>query len=183
MDDPTITRAKSWAVLRLGREITQPKTVNAPNPSIGWTRGFQIWEGKRVLLNLEDTDDYDLDAETVGCCTESVRRWERPRTTHTHARTHIYISYRLITPYYYYNNIIMCVSILAASFLVCMAYVNTPRAFCRLLLRRSLWSQIAFAFSSFYSTNTLPTPICWWQAAATETLLPFLSSHYYSLYE
>ena len=43
MDDPATTRAKHRAVLGLGREVTQPRTLNTPNPSLDGTREFQIW--------------------------------------------------------------------------------------------------------------------------------------------
>ena len=69
MNDPAITRTKSEVMLGLEKEITQPRTLNLPNPSLGGTRGFQIRERDRTLLTLEDCEDYDLSTETVGCCT------------------------------------------------------------------------------------------------------------------
>lgn len=80
MDDPAITRAKSRAELGLGRETTQTRTLLAPNPSIGGTRGFRVEERERALLALDEHQDYDLASETVGCCADSVRRWERRLT-------------------------------------------------------------------------------------------------------
>ena len=62
MDNPAITRAKSRAVLGLLREVTRPRTLLAPNPSIGGTRGFRVEERERALLALEEHQDYDLAA-------------------------------------------------------------------------------------------------------------------------
>ena len=64
------------------REVTQPWTLNALNPSHGGTIGFQIWKRERALLTLEESEDYDFAEETIGCCTESARRWERGLTSY-----------------------------------------------------------------------------------------------------
>ena len=75
--DPANTRAITRSRLGLACETQQFRTGHYPHPGRGGTRGYPLWLRTTAVNNLQTYGSYRRAALSVGCSTQSVRRWER----------------------------------------------------------------------------------------------------------
>ena len=76
MMDPANTRPQSQRDRGLERETRVARTDQPPDPSSEGTHGFPVWIRRKALDVFNKTNSYVLAANSVGCCKESVRRWD-----------------------------------------------------------------------------------------------------------
>ena len=72
--DPASTRSSSRSDLILSRELRQYRTNKLPNPSIGGTRGFPVYQQVNDVRTLVDIESYGEATQLIHFSTSSLRR-------------------------------------------------------------------------------------------------------------
>ena len=76
LQDPASTRSRKRPKRGYHREVLQRRTNHHPNPALGGTRGYPLWQRYRALESLNNRRNYQIAAATVGCHEIYVRGWE-----------------------------------------------------------------------------------------------------------